>query len=423
MGGGSSDGSSSNGGGGSDGGGGDGGAEASPVVLDLTGKGINITPLTSSNQFFDMTGNGYQNRTAWAGAGNGVLVFDPTHSGKITSPKEFEFTLWDPTATSDMQALEDVFDTNHDGKLDASDADWNDFGVLVTNANGTTTFETLAQLGITSINLNTDNADIVLSDGSKIVGETTYTTASGTTGTAADASLAFDPNGHATQTTTTLNADGSTSIDVKAFNPDGSFANETVSTTSADGLTVTLQYDHTGDGIFDQTQTDVTVNNPDGSQTQTISNDDVTGALMNRTVTTTSADGKTVTISRDLTGGGIVDQTETHVVNAAGATVITVSDLNPDGSLKDQTVATVSADGLTKSVQTDSTGQTDANGNPIFDQTQTDVIVVDPDGSRTETITDLNADGSVRDSSVMVTSATGPPRRRGSIRPATARST
>jgi hypothetical protein len=78
-----------------------------PVVLDLTGKGIKITPLGSSNHFFDMSGDGYTNRTAWAGPGNGVLVFDPTGSHKITSPMQFEFTRWDPTAKSDMQALED----------------------------------------------------------------------------------------------------------------------------------------------------------------------------------------------------------------------------------------------------------------------------------------------------------------------------
>jgi hypothetical protein len=260
----------------SDDGGDDGGQ---PVVLDLSGKGIDITQLTSSNIFMDMTGDGYQNRTAWAGAGDGVLAIDPTGSGAITTPMDFEFTQWDPTATSDMQALEDVFDTNHDGSLDAGDADWSEFGVLVTNADGTATFETMAELGITAINLTTDNTDDVLADGSSITGETTYTKTDGSTGTAADVTFAYDSNGYATQTTTTVNADGSTSIDVRALNGDGSLANETISTVSADGLTTTLRYDHTGDGLFDQTQTDVTVNNADSSQTVTISNFDVTGAL------------------------------------------------------------------------------------------------------------------------------------------------
>ena len=118
-------------------------------MLDLAGKGIKITPLSSSNEFFNVGSDDYSHRTAWAGKGNGVLVLDLSNSGKITSRNQVDFTAWDPSAKTDMQALRDVFDTNHDGKLDAGDADWNDFKVLVTNADGTTTMESLTQLGIT----------------------------------------------------------------------------------------------------------------------------------------------------------------------------------------------------------------------------------------------------------------------------------
>jgi hypothetical protein len=236
--------------------------------------------VTSSNQFFDMTGSGYQNRTAWAGPGNGVLVLDLSGVGNINNPRDFEFTRWDPTAKTDMQALKDVFDTNHNGKLDPGDAAWSQFGVLVTNANGTTQFETLSALGITSINLTTDNNVQVLPDGTKISGETTYTTSTGS-GTAADVSLAFDPAGYTTQQTTTLNGDGSTTIDVKALNPDGSLANETLSTTSADGLTVTIQYDDGGTGVIDRKQIDVTVISG-GTRTVTVSNYDATGGIRPR---------------------------------------------------------------------------------------------------------------------------------------------
>lgn len=52
------------------------------------------------------------------------------------------------------------------------------------------------------------------------IGETTFTTTSGTTGTAATVTFAVDPNGFAVQSTTTVNADGSTTIDNKAFNAD-----------------------------------------------------------------------------------------------------------------------------------------------------------------------------------------------------------
>ena len=90
------------------------------VVLDLSGKGIDIAPLSSSNVFLDMANNGYAQRTAWAGAGNGVLVYDPS-GGAVTQANQVDFTLWDPAAATNMQALKDVFDTNHDGVLNASD--------------------------------------------------------------------------------------------------------------------------------------------------------------------------------------------------------------------------------------------------------------------------------------------------------------
>jgi len=75
-----------------------------PVVLDLAGTGIKIDPLSSSNTYYDMAGDGYKHRTAWAGAGNGVLVLDLAGTGLITERNQVIFTDWDPTATSDMQA-------------------------------------------------------------------------------------------------------------------------------------------------------------------------------------------------------------------------------------------------------------------------------------------------------------------------------
>jgi len=75
-----------------------------PIVLDLAGTGIKIDPLSSSNTYYDMAGEGYKHRTAWAGAGNGVLVLDLAGTGQITERNQVIFTDWDPTATSDMQA-------------------------------------------------------------------------------------------------------------------------------------------------------------------------------------------------------------------------------------------------------------------------------------------------------------------------------
>ncbi len=252
-----------------------------------------------------MAGDGYQHLTAWAGAGNGVLVYDPNGTGQITEQDQVVFTDWDPTATSDMQALLDVFDTNHDGKLDAGDSKFADFKVMVTESDGTHQLETLSQLGITSIDLTSNKQAITLADGSSISGETTFTRADGTTGTAADATLAYEGRGFNVRQTTAHNADGSTTLDSKAYNADGSLAGEITSTTSVDGAAVSLAYDDNGDGVIDRRQVDHTVHNAAGSTTATVTDENGAGTRVeDRTVTTTSADLKTVTIGRDLNGDG-----------------------------------------------------------------------------------------------------------------------
>jgi hypothetical protein len=100
------------GGGGSYGGGG--GRDAAeglrPLILDLDGNGIQITELSKSTVFVDATGDGLQNQTAWAGAGDAVLFYDPDGTGELTEKRQYVFTEWDPTATSDIEALRSVFD-------------------------------------------------------------------------------------------------------------------------------------------------------------------------------------------------------------------------------------------------------------------------------------------------------------------------
>jgi hypothetical protein len=93
-----------------------------PILLDLAGTGINIDEVTRSNTFIDAQGSGLLHRTAWAGAGTGVLFFDPKNLGAIQEKSQYVFTEWDPTAKGDLEALRSVFDSNGDGVLDAQDA-------------------------------------------------------------------------------------------------------------------------------------------------------------------------------------------------------------------------------------------------------------------------------------------------------------
>ena len=97
-------------------------------MLDLDGNGIHITPLSGSNAFFDVTGSGERLPTAWVGGHDGLLAIDLGAEGQagpdgvIDQAKEINFTLWAPGTTSDLQALRQVFDTDHNGKLDPGDA-------------------------------------------------------------------------------------------------------------------------------------------------------------------------------------------------------------------------------------------------------------------------------------------------------------
>ncbi len=78
---------------------------------------------------------------------------------------------------------------SRDGVLDASDAEFANFKVLVTDTDGSTEAKTLAQLNITSINLTADATHIELPDGSMITGQTTFTYTDDTTGMVATATL------------------------------------------------------------------------------------------------------------------------------------------------------------------------------------------------------------------------------------------
>ncbi|WP_028000069.1 hypothetical protein [Sinorhizobium arboris] len=66
-----------------------------------------------------------------ASACAGMLALDIGGDGKIGDASEFVFTEWDKSATGDLEAIRNVFDTNGNGRLDAGDARWSEFKVLV----------------------------------------------------------------------------------------------------------------------------------------------------------------------------------------------------------------------------------------------------------------------------------------------------
>ncbi|MGO4196909.1 hypothetical protein AB4Z13_16260 [Rhizobium sp. YAF28] len=350
--------------------------------------------MSTSSKFLDLNGDGYQHRTAWAGAGTGVLVLDADSDGKISRSSEFAFSEWDSTATSDLEALKHIFDTNGNGKLDAGDAQWSKFRVEV---NGQ--LVTLDSLGITSIDLTPTGSGQTFEDGSTITGTTTFTRADGTTGTVGDARLANDNDAYIVKTTSTTKADNSIEKTILAYNSDGSLAFRNVVTTSADGKSIQTQFDDDGNGTFDRSQNNVLVVDAAGVRTKTVSNFNTDGSLADRTTTVTSADHLTVTTTLDDDGDGVADQRQTYVRNADGSNTTTTEKLSINGTVIMRTKVDTSANGLTKTTSVD----VDANG--TVEDIITETTVVGSDGSRTKTVDDKSSAGKLLSRTITVTSA------------------
>ncbi|MCT8327939.1 DUF4214 domain-containing protein [Acidimangrovimonas sediminis] len=376
-----------------------------PILLDLDGNGVKIDEISRSTTFIDAGGDGLKHRTAWAGAGDGVLFFDADGDGTISQKREYVFTEWDPTATSDMEALRSYFDTNGDGKLTAADAGFAQFRVLVTNADGTKTARSLAELGITEINLTEDATRIVLPDGSVIEGQTTFTKSDGSTGTVASTALVAEAEGHRVTEVVSTDGNGNRVVVSTAYGAGGQVLYAVTSVTSPTGASVTNSWDDDGDGVTDRIQTIDTVTNGDGSKAETIVNKvgalAATAITVSRTVTTRSADGASVVIERDSTGGGWFDQREVQVINADGSRTNTTSDLSQSGSVIRSVSETVAADGRTRATAANEDGLGGA------DTITTHVITVNGDLSRTEAVSVSNGDATLRSRETTVVSADG----------------
>lgn len=130
--------------------------EASPLVIDLSSghTGVELTTFDSSTTttFFDIEGTGFATQTAWTSGDTGFLVDDLNSNGKIDSVSEMF-----GSQTVDGFAKLAAFDSNHDLKIDSSDANWSDLQVWVdSNGDGVTQsgeLHSLASENIASIDL------------------------------------------------------------------------------------------------------------------------------------------------------------------------------------------------------------------------------------------------------------------------------
>ncbi|MGV2021216.1 hypothetical protein [Agrobacterium sp. 22-223-1] len=327
------------------------GSSGKPVLLDLVGKGLSIDKLGESSRFVDFDGDGFLRRTAWAGNGTGVLVLDANGDGVITRSKEFMFTEWDPSASGDLEAVKNVFDTNRNGVLEAGDKRWNEFKVSI---NGQ--LKSLKDLGIASINLTPTGSGQSFSDGSAIAGTTTFTRSDGSTGMVGDAILANEEKDYKISRSTMKNSDGTSSELIVGYAIDGNLAFRNLVTRSLDDSTVTTKFDDNGDGVFDRSQSKTISIEKSGSRIETIKNFNADSSLSSSDRTERTSDGLKITTTLDKNGDGSADERQLFEKFADGSSRTTTQQLHLNGTASKTVIINAAADGLSKTTSTDLTG-------------------------------------------------------------------
>ena len=178
---------------------------ADPLILDLDGDGFEITPL-STGIIFDANGDNIKTGMAWAGADDGMLVWDRNGNGSIDSGREL---FGDETLLANGQKAAHGFSAlseldkgslvngtvvgANDGVFDIKDAqyaslriwrDLNQDGISQSNE-----LKTLIETGVTNIKLGSNAASTSYRD-AILAQSSTFTRADGSTGQAGSFILA-----------------------------------------------------------------------------------------------------------------------------------------------------------------------------------------------------------------------------------------
>lgn len=161
-----------------------------PIVLDLSGEGINLTE-AGKGANFDINADGKMDSTAWVAGNTAMLVYDKNGNNAIDDGSEL---FGDQNGASDGFKELAKYDDNNDGKINNQDAiyknlklyrDLNGDGKMSENE-----FSTLEDMGIKSLNLNAKDVDENV-NGNSIVLSGSFEREDGTTGEMADAIFGY----------------------------------------------------------------------------------------------------------------------------------------------------------------------------------------------------------------------------------------
>jgi hypothetical protein len=198
----------------------------SPIVLDLTGKGISAVGMENGVNF-DLLNNGQTEKTGWIAEGEGLLMLESNNNTTLENGGQLfgqGTTLANGQKAVDGYQALSALDSNKDGVIDAQDSAYNQLGVWVDtgNQNGTATgqFELLSQLGITQLDLNAQSSTQV--DNGNLLGlVSSFKTASGATGEMADVWFTAQVNPGASSTVITSPKSSSLNSGVLGANVSG----------------------------------------------------------------------------------------------------------------------------------------------------------------------------------------------------------
>jgi hypothetical protein len=151
--------------------------------------------LSYSQVAMDVDGDDHLDQTAWAGAQDGVLVWDKLADGKVHDNSQYAFSQYGAAGSTDLQGLAAAFDTNHDGVFNAKDAKFAQFSVWQdANQNGVSDageVHSLADVGIESINLTSDGVYRTPAEGVTEAGRTTAIALDGSNVLVSDAGFSY----------------------------------------------------------------------------------------------------------------------------------------------------------------------------------------------------------------------------------------
>lgn len=164
--------------------------QASPLILDLDGDGVELHAIGNYDTYFDLKATGQAVLTGWVAPDDGLLAIDLNNDGVINNGSELF-----GTETTDGFTMLKSYDLNLDGVINSSDAVFTDLKVWTdVNSDGYSQNDelfTLTELGITKLGLDTLRVSENLM-GNTITHEASFTI-NGVEQTLVDAWFAYNP--------------------------------------------------------------------------------------------------------------------------------------------------------------------------------------------------------------------------------------